>query len=109
MQQKASTSLGLPVPTMESWLSELVGRNIGYHKEWRARVDAKLSRDAEAVAGVGAALAATAQPFVVADLETTGLRAGEHNILEFAALQVAPDGKVQGAFSALVQHPVNVF
>lgn len=102
-QQKASTSLGLPVPTMESWLSELVGRNIGYHKEWRARVDAKLSRGAEAVAGVGAALAAAAQPFMVADLETTGLRAGEHNILEFAALQVAPDGKVQDTFSALVR------
>lgn len=102
-QQGACTSLGLPVATMESWLSELVGRNIGYHKEWRARVDAKLTRDSEAVAGVDAALAATDQPFVVADLETTGLRAGEHNILEFAAVQVAADGTVQGEFSALVR------
>lgn len=102
-QQKAAASLGLPVPTIESWLSELVGRNIGYHKEWRARVDAKLARDAEAIAGVDAALAATAQPFVVADLETTGLRSGEHQILEFAAVQVATDGTVQGEFATLVR------
>lgn len=102
-EQAACASLGRPVPTMEDWLAELVGRNIGYYKEWQARVAAKAARDAEPFAGVEAALAATAQPFVVADLETTGLRAADHDILELAAVLASPDGSVQAEFSALVR------
>lgn len=102
-QNQAATSLGRPVQSMQDWLSALVRRNIGYHKEWQERVAAKLAQDSEAVAGIEAALAATAQPFVVADLETTGLRAGEHEILEFAALLVSAEGTVAAEFSALVR------
>jgi DNA polymerase III subunit epsilon len=102
-QQKTAASLGLPAPSLQGWLSELVRRNIGYHKEWRARVDAKMARDAENAASVSEALAATAQAFVVADLETTGLRAAEHDILEFAAVQASADGTVLATYSALVR------
>lgn len=83
-------------------------RNIGYHQEWQERVATRLAQDAEAVARTDAALAATGQPFVVADLETTGLRAEENDILEFAAVQVGADGAVQAEFSMLmnVGHPL---
>ncbi|MEN9493519.1 MAG: hypothetical protein RJA63_3968 [Pseudomonadota bacterium] len=91
-----------PAQSMQDWLNELVRRNIGYYKEWQERVKARLAQDAEAVASIDAALAATVQPFVVADLETTGLRADEHDILEFAALQVGADGVIQSEFSMLV-------
>ena len=97
-----ATSLGRPVQSMHGWLSVTVRRNLGYHKEWQERVAAKLAQDTEVVAGVEAALAATAQSFVVADLETTGLRAEENDILEFAALQVGADGTVLAEFSLMV-------
>ena len=101
-QNESAKALGLPTQAMQDWLSAKVRRNIGYHKEWQERVKARLAKDAEAVAGIDAALAATAQPFVVADLETTGLRAEENDILEFAAVQVGADGAVQAEFSMLV-------
>jgi DNA polymerase-3 subunit epsilon len=98
----ASMSLGQPSQSMQEWLATTVRRNLGYHKEWQERVAAKVARDAEAMAGVEAALVATTQTFVVADLETTGLRAEENDILEFAALRVGADGTVQAEFSMLV-------
>lgn len=101
-QNKSARNLGWAEKTMQEWLSETVRRNLGYHKEWRDRVAAKLAQDADVMAGVAAALAATAGPFVVADLETTGLRAKENDILEFAAVQVGADGAVQAEFSVLV-------
>jgi DNA polymerase III subunit epsilon len=101
-QNESAKALGLPEQSMQDWLSAQVRRNIGYHKEWQQRVKARLAHDAEAVAGIDAALAATAQPFVVADLETTGLRAEESDILEFAAVQVGADGAIQAVFSMLV-------
>ncbi|WP_291518718.1 3'-5' exonuclease [Acidovorax sp.] len=100
---QAKDSLGLSPPSMDEWLGDLVRRNIGFHEEWRQRVAAKVARDAETVARTDAALAATAQAFVVADLETTGLRAGEHEILEFGAVCVSADGEVLGEFAQLVQ------
>lgn len=102
-EQAACASLGVPTPTMEDWLAKLVGMNLGYFKEWQARVAAKVARDADSFDGVEAALAATAQPFVVADLETTGLRAADHEILELAAILASPDGSVQAEFCVLVR------
>lgn len=101
--QQAKDSLGLSPPSMDKWLGDLVRRNIGFHEEWLQRVAAKVARDAETVARADAALAATAEVFVVADLETTGLRAGEHEILEFGAVCVSADGEVLGEFAQLVQ------
>ena len=56
-QNEAAISLGRPVQTMQDWLSDRVRQNLGYHKEWQERVAAKMARDAEAVAGIDAALA----------------------------------------------------
>ena len=50
-----------------------------------------------------AAWAATRQPFIVADLETTGLNAETDEVLEFAAVQVSPDGGITSEFSTLVR------
>jgi DNA polymerase-3 subunit epsilon len=101
-QNETARALGQPEQSMQAWLSAQARRNIGYYKEWQERVKARVAQDAEAVADIDAALAATAQPFVVADLETTGLRSEENDILEFAAVQVGADGAIQADFSMLV-------
>lgn len=99
----ACKSLGMPQQSMQQWLSELVKRNIGYHKEWQERVATRQAYLAELSVVLDAAWAATRQPFVVADLETTGLNAETDEVLEFAAVRMDPDGAVAGEFSALVR------
>jgi DNA polymerase-3 subunit epsilon len=99
----ANKSLGLPQQSMQEWLNELVKRNIGYHRKWQERIAARQAYLAELATELDAAWAATRQPFVVADLETTGLNGETDDVLEFAAVRVAPDGVVVGEFSALVR------
>jgi DNA polymerase-3 subunit epsilon len=99
----ACKSLGMPQQSMQQWLNELVKRNIGYFKEWQERVATRQAYLAELSTVLDAAWAATRQPFVVADLETTGLNAETDEVLEFAAVRVAPDGTVVGEFSTLVR------
>lgn len=99
----ANKSLGLPQQSMQGWLNELVKRNIGYHKEWQERVAAHQAYLAELSTALEAAWAATRKPFIVADLETTGLNAETDQVLEFAAVRVASDGAVSGEFSALIR------
>lgn len=98
----SARSLGWPQQSMQNWLNELVRRNIGYHKEWQERVATRQAYLAELAVVLDAAWAATRQPFVVADLETTGLTTDTAEVLEFAAMRVAPDGAVAAEFSALV-------
>ena len=99
----ACQDLGIPQKTMSEWLGELVTRNIGYTKEWEQRVASRSAQVAEAVAGLDIAWAATREPFVVADLETTGLSAATDEILEFAAVLVETDGTITAEFSTLVR------
>lgn len=99
----AAKSLGLPQKTMQEWLDEVVRRNIGYFKEWQDRVAARKVYLTELATVLDAAWAATRQPFIVADLETTGLNAETDEVLEFAAVQVTPDGGIAGEFSTLVR------
>ena len=83
--------------------TQLVRQNIGYFKEWQERVAARRVYLAELATVLDAAWAATRQPFIVADLETTGLNAETDEVLEFAAVQVTPDGGIAGEFSTLVR------
>lgn len=99
----SSQTLGMPQRTMEEWLNDLVKLNIGYYREWQERVAAKAARDAEFEATLESAWAATEQPFVVADLETTGLNAETDEVLEFGAVQATSLGEVVGEFSMLVR------
>lgn len=99
----AAKSLGLPQKTMQEWLNELVRRNIGYFKEWQERVAARQAYLAELATVLDAAWAATRQPFIVADLETTGLNVETDEVLEFAAVQVTPNGGITGEFSTLAR------
>lgn len=96
-------SLALPQTTMQEWLNELVRRNIGYFKEWQERVATRQVYLAELATVLDAAWTATRQPFVVADLETTGLNIESDEVLEFAAVQVTPDGRITAEFAALVR------
>jgi DNA polymerase-3 subunit epsilon len=95
--------LGLPEKTMKEWLDELVRRNIGYFKEWQERVAAHEASVAERATVLEAAWAATRQPFIVADIETTGLSPEIDEVLEFAALSVTPEGGISDEFSTLVR------
>ena len=102
-KNEASKDIGWPQQTMQEWLNELVKRNIGYHKEWQERVAARQAYVAELRTVLDAAWTATRQPFVVADLETTGLDADASQVLELAAVRVGPDGAVAGEFAVLVK------
>ncbi|MBW2675364.1 MAG: 3'-5' exonuclease [Deltaproteobacteria bacterium] len=88
---------------MQEWLDELVRRNIGYFKEWQERIAARQAYLAELATVLDTAWAATHQQFIVADLETTGLSVETDEVLEFAAVQVTPDGSIVGEFSTLVR------
>lgn len=94
---------GGPQQSMTEWLNRLVRRNIGYHKEWEERCAARQVYLQELAAVLDSAWTATRQPFVVADLETTGLNADTDDVLEFGAIRVTADGTVTGEFSILVK------
>lgn len=102
-QNESSKGCGLPEKSMQQWLNELVKRNIGYHKEWQERVAARQVQLAERSSALDAAWAATEGTFVVADLETTGLRADSDEVLEFAAVMVNSSGAISAEFSTLVR------
>ncbi len=89
--------------SMQGWLTALIKRNLGYHKEWQERVAARKVQLAERSSALDAAWAATRGMFVVADLETTGLTAASDEVLEFAAVLVSAAGGISAEFSALVR------
>ena len=99
---ETSISLGLPPKTMETWLRDLVTENIRNHKEAKAIEAARDSNRTRQAKDIGAAWTATRAPFVVADLETTGLEVVNAEILEIAALLAEPDGSVTSELSVLV-------
>ncbi len=96
-------SLSLPQSTMQQWLNALVRRNIGSYKEWQEHVANRQAYVAERAKVLDQAWAATHQPFVVADLETTGLNPESDEVIEFAAILVTPKGHIAGEFSTLVR------
>lgn len=96
-------SLSLPHSTMQEWLNKLVRRNFSSYKEWQEHVAKRQANLAERAKVLDQAWAATHQPFVVADLETTGLNPETDEVIEFAAILVTPKGHITGEFSTLVR------
>lgn len=105
---ESAKAIGRSQKTMQEWLHETVRRSIGSHKEWQERVGAREAVLAESEATIATALAATRQPFAVADLETTGLDPQASEVLELAAVRVDADGTITGEFSMLVRPSVPV-
>ena len=104
----ARKSLGHSQEAMQEWLNVRIKMNLGFLKEWQERVAKRQADLAERTAQIEAAWAATRQPFVVADLETTGLRADTDEVIEFAALGVTTDGGITDEFSALVRPSIRL-
>ncbi|MGE8660161.1 MAG: PolC-type DNA polymerase III [Achromobacter sp.] len=75
-----------------------------YYRSTRSAAVAPRARGAaKPSAAVSAALEALRGPFVVADLETTGLSTASCEILEFAAVRVAPGGVAQQEYAQVVR------
>jgi len=89
---------------MYEWLREEVAHSIRWEKiaaaEFQQR---KATPPTRKRTSVKKSIEATRVPFVVADLETTGLSANQHEITEVAAILVNPDGTATSEFSSLVK------
>ena len=96
-------AISLPQSTMQEWLNKLVRRNIVSNKEWQAHAAKRQAYLADRAKVLDHAWIATHQPFVVADLETTGLNPETDEVIEFAAILVSPEGEIVREFSTLVR------
>jgi len=95
------------------WLRETLALQIKWEKVVKVEHSARLSRSRPSRGRssksswvnkpVSSIIAATHKPFAVADLETTGLDANQHEITEIAALLVDPDGTITYEFANLVR------
>lgn len=102
-ENETARLLGRNQKTMNEWLRELVKINLITTKEFLVRITERQTKRAEQVTDSETAIAATKVPFVVADLETTGLMVESSEVLELAAVLVDPDGSVTSEFSILVK------
>ena len=101
-ENESKKAINRPQLTMEEWLRNLVKENIRIRKVSEIyQVEAETKR-AKKFQDIEAAWAATRMPFVVADLETTGLEVACSEILEIGALLVEPDGSITSELCFLV-------
>ena len=100
---RAAIDYGNDRDAMQKWLAWQVGIRLRIESEDSTRMVERLARLALPQETLQQAWDATSQPFVVADLETTGLRADADEVLEFAAIRAAQDGTIISEFSALVR------
>jgi DNA polymerase III subunit epsilon len=99
----SSRSLGWPEKTMDEYVRWASKLHLGYQKQWRENVAAKKLTDKEIKVKAGLAIDDTYAEFVVADIETTGLRYEVDEIIELSAVRANANGKVLQTFTALVK------
>lgn len=99
----ALRSLGWPEKTISEYIRWVSKLHLGYQKQWRENVAAKKLTNQEITTKAELAVDDTSAEFVVADIETTGLRYEVDEIIELSAVRVNTDGKVLDTFSQLIK------
>lgn len=103
MTNASSRSLGWPEKTMVEYIRWASKLHLGYQKQWRENVAAKKLTDKEIKIKAGQAIDDTYADFVVADIETTGLRYEVDEIIELSAVRADSNGKILETFTSLVK------
>lgn len=88
---------------MSQWLRKEAASDIKWEKIAITEVKQHTVTTQKKTVPVEKAIKATQVPFVVADLETTGLNANQHEITEIGAILVDPDGTITSEFSSLIK------
>lgn len=102
-ENSTNRAVGEDAVTMYEWLRKKAEFEIRWHKQMLVEAERHAAKAPRKKVSIERAIDATQVPFVVADLETTGLSANQHEITEVAAILVNPDGTVTSEFSALVK------
>lgn len=101
-------SLKGPAAEINALMSQWLRKETAFDIKWEKIAAADLQKRASSPptrkrTSVKKAIEATRVPFAVADLETTGLSANQHEIIEVAAILVNPDGMPTHEFTSLVK------
>lgn len=104
-QNLSRAELGQGPKSIEEWLKNHLEQFLGYALEWKERIERSQEREAkesEVKIDVQESLRVFSGDFVIADLETTGLRSDSDAIIELGAIKIRNGFAEHERFSTLV-------